>query len=101
MATIESFTISKLFNRDRNISIKFKDNILILIGENGSGKTSILQCFFYALTKQWTKLLPFNFYSISITIDGREFSLLHEEIEELFIHQTSNMTFLSSPILKK
>lgn len=49
MTKITNFEIKKLHGY-KNLKIKFKDNKLILVGENGSGKTSVLRIFYYFLT---------------------------------------------------
>ena len=65
MKSISTFSIQKLFGL-YDYKIAFQDNNLILIGENGSGKTTIMNVLFYFLTKQWEELVSINFNSISI-----------------------------------
>lgn len=48
---IESFEIKGLFN-SKDVKITFKDETMILIGENGMGKTTILAILFYTITGQ-------------------------------------------------
>lgn len=60
MTKITNFTIDGLHGY-KNFSILFKDNRLVLVGENGSGKTSVLRIFYYFLTCNWTELVKFKF----------------------------------------
>ena len=68
MSQIKSFKIEKLHGY-KDFELKFKDNTLILVGENGSGKTSVLRIFNYFLTCNWKELAKYNFEKVSITID--------------------------------
>lgn len=69
MHNIQKINISKLHGY-KNYNITIKNNKLILIGENGSGKTTILRMLFYLLSKQWEKLVAIDFMEISVEIDG-------------------------------
>lgn len=63
--TLKRFRIKGLFG-NQNIEIDFRDNIKILIGENGLGKTTILNCLYFVLTKKFYRLSLIEFSSISI-----------------------------------
>jgi len=62
---VEYITIKKLFGV-YDVSIKFDKVINIFIGENGLGKTTILNCIYYMLTKRFDKLSEIKFESIII-----------------------------------
>lgn len=79
---IESITITKLFG-EYNYRIPLKDNKLILVAENGSGKTTIVNLIYFFLTRQWTKLLRYNFKSIGATINNKEFTIDKTDIDIL------------------
>lgn len=83
MKSISTFSIQKLFGL-YDYKIAFQDNDLILIGENGSGKTTIMNVLFYFLTKQWEELVSINFNSISIKFIGHAklLTVTRKEIEE-------------------
>lgn len=83
MKSISTFSIQKLFGL-YDYKIAFQDNDLILIGENGSGKTTIMNVLFYFLTKQWEELVSINFNSISIKFIGNAklLTVARKEIEE-------------------
>lgn len=69
MYNIKKINISKLHGH-RDYCITIKNNKLILVGENGSGKTTILRMVFYLLSKQWRKLIDIDFEEISVQIDN-------------------------------
>lgn len=63
---IKSFEIEGLFGTD-NVLIPFNQNVKILIGENGIGKTQVLNIFYYTLTQNYFRLSECNFQSIKLT----------------------------------
>ena len=66
---IKRFSINGLFGY-KNISIQFAHNIIIVIGENGFGKTSILNALTFTLKGEWKKLQCIKFSDIEIEFDG-------------------------------
>ena len=50
---IKKFKITGLFGF-RNVDINFENNVKILIGENGFGKTTVLNSLYYLLNKKYT-----------------------------------------------
>lgn len=81
MRNIQKINISKLHGY-KNYNIKIKDNKLILVGENGSGKTTILRMLFYLLSKQWENLAAIDFVEISVDIDGASIKFNKQEFLE-------------------
>lgn len=83
MKNISNIKIRKLFGY-YDFDIVFQDNSLILIGENGSGKTTIMNMLFYFITKQWDELVTMQFDFISLKIVGyaQEMVLTHKELSE-------------------
>lgn len=63
---LKSFKILGLFDR-YNVELPFDKEVNIFIGENGLGKTTILNCLYYVLKKKYTQLetIPFNRIEIS------------------------------------
>lgn len=51
-----------------NIDLKIKKNTLVLVSENGAGKTTILRMLYDFISKDWKNLAKFNFKEIKITI---------------------------------
>ncbi len=64
--TIKSFSIYGLFGT-KDIHIPFDENIKILIGENGIGKTQILNLLYYTLTRNFIKLSEIHFNRLVIS----------------------------------
>lgn len=62
---IEYINIYSLFNQ-YNIELNFKKEVNIYIGENGLGKTTILNCIYYLLEKKFLKLAEIDFKEIMI-----------------------------------
>lgn len=101
MNKLQKFTINKLFGY-QNVDLEFKNKTMILMGENGLGKTSILNSLYFSLTKRWRKLSKINFESIEITIDNIEFIFTREELIELLDlsnNKDKNIKRLESEIL--
>ncbi len=63
--TIKSFSVYGLFGAN-DVHIKFDSNVKILVGENGIGKTQVLNLFYYTLTKNFSKLIEFSFDKLVI-----------------------------------
>jgi len=66
---IEKFEIIGLFG-DRNINIDFQKNesVKILVGENGTGKTHILNILYYIMSGKLNKLVTIQFEEIILKI---------------------------------
>ena len=70
-------------NNDKNVSLTFDNNIRILLGENGTGKTTILTVLYYVLSRKFYNLYNIEFSRIhlilstqnTITIEKKWFSL--------------------------
>lgn len=77
---IENIQIEGLFG-ELNYNIKLTDNNLILVAENGSGKTTIVNIIYLFLSRQWIKLLRYRFQKITAKINGKEYSLNRREID--------------------
>ena len=76
---IKSFKINKLHD-SLNFELKFENNTLILLGENGSCKTTIIKMLYYTLSLQWGKLSQYNFESVEISIDSDTFQINKDDI---------------------
>ncbi|MEI8210424.1 MAG: AAA family ATPase [Methylococcales bacterium] len=60
MSQISRFEIKKLHGVN-NLDLKLKENTLILVGENGAGKTTVLNIFYYLLSGQWSSMAKINY----------------------------------------
>lgn len=62
---LEYIKIIGLFGR-HDVELHFDKEVNIYIGENGLGKTTILNCVYYILKKQYMKLAEIDFMEIEI-----------------------------------
>ncbi len=83
MNRLQNFKITKLHDY-KDYNLVSKDNTLILVGENGAGKTTILRILFYILSGQWNALSKYKFQAISIRIDNRTYSIKKSDLERKF-----------------
>jgi predicted ATPase len=78
---IKRFKITKLFGF-RNVSIPFDDSVKILIGENGLGKTTVLNSLYYVLSEKYIKLFSIEFERIELLFnDGNKIQFTKRELE--------------------
>ena len=63
--------IYSLFGR-YDVEIPFEKKINIYIGENGLGKTTILNCIYYILDKKFSKLLSIQFSKIEVAFKNED-----------------------------
>lgn len=76
------FCIEGLHNR-KTFDIPIRDNRLVLVGENGIGKSTVANFIYFFLTTQWQRMLGTTFKSVAADVNGREFVLTREDIEQL------------------
>lgn len=79
------FSIMKLFGR-KNIVIDFENNVKIFVGENGIGKTTILNILFYSITKNYSKLRAIDFEKIELLFSDNQKLTLEKKWIEPRIH---------------
>lgn len=68
---IKKFKITGLFGF-RTVDISFEKNIKILIGENGLGKTTVLNSLYYLLNQMYHKLVKVEFETIELIFENDE-----------------------------
>ena len=83
MNEITRFEINNLHGY-RNLNLRIKNNTLIIVGENGSGKTTILQILYYLLSGQWNSMAKYRFDTIRLTIGGEKHAIHYSDIEKSF-----------------
>ncbi len=66
----------------RTVDIPITDNKLILVGENGTGKTTIVNLIYFFLTRQWNRMASYRFESIEMSSNSEEepFYLSYQDI---------------------
>lgn len=80
---LEYIGIFGLFNR-YNIEIPFDKQVNIFIGENGLGKTTILNCIYFVLEKKFLKLSNIQFSEIKVKFknDSKIYKISNADIRE-------------------
>lgn len=93
MSQIKRFQIIGLKNY-RNVNVIFKEPYKILVGENGLGKTTILDVFYYLLTRKWGSMdeIVFDFIELELESELIEFSQSELHIYVEYLEETKNYT---------
>lgn len=99
-STLERFRILGLHGR-KSVDVVIKENTLVLVGENGSGKTTFLRILFHFLSGRWLSLVQFRFDSIVATISGIEYKVSHEELVKAFKGVDRRLLAEISPSLRR
>ncbi|BBT79623.1 ATP-binding protein [Aeromonas veronii] len=68
---ISRFSIRNLFNI-QNVDFIFEDNELILVGENGSGKTTVINMLYHMLKADFKKLENYEFDKIELEFSNKD-----------------------------
>jgi energy-coupling factor transporter ATP-binding protein EcfA2 len=71
---IDQFEITNLHGQ-KTISIPIKDNRIVLVGVNGLGKTTVITLLYLMLSRQWKRMLEYNFSELAIVLDGQRIRL--------------------------
>lgn len=80
---LEYIGIFGLFGR-YNIEIPFDKQVNIFIGENGLGKTTILNCIYFVLEKKFSKLMDIQFSEIEVKFksDDKVYKISNADVRE-------------------
>jgi predicted ATPase len=68
---IEAFKIFGLYGK-RNVNLDFSSGVKIYVGENGIGKTTILNIVYFTLSQRFEKLKEVDFDSVEIIFSDNE-----------------------------
>ena len=77
---LQRFCVEGLYGA-YSYDVALTDNRLILVGENGTGKSTLASLFFFFLSAQWERLAEFDFRTIQVAIDGEELELKSEDLQ--------------------
>jgi predicted ATP-binding protein involved in virulence len=80
---LTQFQIEGLHGRNRTIDIPIRDNRLVLVGENGTGKSTVANLIYYTLTQQWRRIAEYRFSHMSVRASDALIRFTHEDIEAL------------------
>lgn len=74
---------------EKDVDLRFENNRLVMVGENGSGKTTILRIIYETLACKWTLLSVEDFVCIELWFDGRNPLIIKkskiQKAKELFL----------------
>ena len=89
---IKKIDIQGLYNRD--FSITFDNNTIILVGENGSGKTTISRVIYAVLSCNWDLLNNYSFNRIVVVFENDEIEISKNIIDDIYrIPDLDRMTY--------
>ena len=77
---IDYFKICGLFGK-KDVTLSFKNKVQIYVGENGLGKTTVLNLLYYVLTCKFDEMLKINFTSVSLKINGKTYDFTKTQIQ--------------------
>lgn len=77
---LERFQIKGLHGRSRSITIPIQDNQLVLVGENGTGKSTVANLIYYTLSQQWRRISEYRFEEINVEAAGEIVRLTHDDV---------------------
>lgn len=100
MTEIRTIKIEKLFG-EKDYKIKLEDNRLILVAENGAGKTTIVNIIYFFISRQWTKLLKYEFFAIEIELASNSIRLERNEIDILNSDKLNRLLRRYSPSIRE
>lgn len=78
----------------RDFELKFDSDIIILVGENGLGKTTILNALAHVLQREWTLLSGIGFDLIQIEfVNDIHFEFTHSELDVFVLSEITSRPF--------
>lgn len=83
---IKRFKISGLYGY-KNIDIDFSTPYKILVGDNGLGKTTILNILYFSLSKNFDRLSQIEFESIEIYFPSQKKIIIQKELMIKFLNK--------------
>jgi ABC-type lipoprotein export system ATPase subunit len=66
----------------RTMDVRLADNKLVLVGENGTGKSTFVNLIYYFLTRQWNRLREYRFSRLHAYFGEQELVLKPEHLEQ-------------------
>ena len=77
--TISHFSIKGLF-RSFDVEIPIRNNSVVLVGVNGIGKSTVINIFYYFVSRQWRRLSEFEFSSVSIELNNKLYTVRRDDL---------------------
>ena len=85
---LQSFAVKGL-NDILDIELLFDDNKLVLIGENGTSKSTLLTMLYFVLARQLERLQEIDFKEITIQISKKSYRFSYPELQSFIENITS------------
>lgn len=79
---IDNFSVYGLHER-WDYEVNFTENKLILVGQNGSGKSTAITMLYFYLTNQWDRLKDYKFSKLSIKSNNETISIDRNSLDKL------------------
>src|SRR5262245_8384543 len=79
--TLNRFQVIGLHG-SHTMDVRLADNKLVLVGENGTGKSTFVNLMYYFLTKQWNRLHEYQFERLQATFGDQELVLTPEHLQQ-------------------
>lgn len=82
MSEILSHFKIEALHKLHTIDVPIKDNRLVVVGENGTGKSTLANFIYFFLTRQWSRLLKYDFKAIKAVLNSKEIEITHNYIKK-------------------
>jgi len=76
------FEVKGLFG-SRNVDLPINSNAMILVGPNGIGKSCVTNIFYFFISRQWARLVQYDFTEVAIWFGDEEIRAAREDISGL------------------
>jgi hypothetical protein len=73
-ATFRGFRAEKIIGEE-TYQLVIDSDATIIVGPNGTGKSTFLNVFYLFLTRQWTRLMEYNFLKLTLDLDSESISI--------------------------
>jgi energy-coupling factor transporter ATP-binding protein EcfA2 len=79
---LQRFRVEGLHGSSGVLDVQIHDDTLVLIGENGTGKSTLVNLIYFFITAQWSRLAEYRFTRLAAVIGDEEYSVTPEMIEQ-------------------
>ena len=80
------FRVCGLFGR-LDFDIPISQARLVLIGENGTGKSTLVTILYLILSNQWERLIRIEFESLELQFNNETYRVTHSDLEEFLTYR--------------